>query len=294
MKFIQHISPIGQILLLYFLLLECFALLGWVGGSVFLTKEILLTRLLFLTLFVVHYFAQRWLQEDQYQLLCFVSLYACFTLLYKETYFLNRDYPKVDEYLIGIDGWFFGFQPSLVFSEIYSSPFFSELMFFGYFSYYLMPLATVLLVYLYHKKHVQEFTFIILGSFLVYYCIYILVPAVGPQYYFPNPQGEVEAQGLFGNLIKWIQKTGEKPTAAFPSSHVGIGVILLLWLYQNVRKYVFYFLSFVVTLCFSTVYIKAHYAVDVVAGILSAPIVYYFNLKLLKLLQKRNHYAHFY
>ncbi|MCZ8284097.1 MAG: phosphatase PAP2 family protein, partial [Bacteroidia bacterium] len=38
------------------------------------------------------------------------------------------------------------------------------------------------------------------------------------------------------------------------------------------RKLCFVTLPFVVGICFATVYIKAHYLVDVIAGMISAPV----------------------
>ena len=76
--------------------------------------------------------------------------------------------------------------------------------------------------------------------------IYIFVPVAGPQFYFPAIGGDNVAQGIFPaigdyfnhnqellpgpgyehgffyNLVESSQQVGERPTAAFPSSHVGM------------------------------------------------------------------------
>ena len=100
------------------------------------------------------------------------------------------------------------------------------------------------------------------------------MPAVGPQFYFPFPYNQIEAHGIFGKLIKFIQENAEVPTGAFPSSHVGIMFVLLIQLYKYHRILFFIYLPFTILLYFSTVYIKAHYFVDVAAGIVSAIFIF--------------------
>ena len=216
-----------------------------------------------------------------------VATYAGLTLLYKETALLNQlFYPVMDPLLIRWDGILFGYQPSLEFSKVMDGALWSELMFLGYTSYYLMPLIVIFLIYRSDASKVEEFGFILITAFLMYYTIFIFFPAVGPQFYFKSPENQISAQGIFGNLVKLIQKNGEAPTAAFPSSHVGISIIILIWLWNNHRKYVFYFIPNVLLLVLATVYIKAHYAVDVLAGILTAPIIYYITIRIFKRIKK--------
>ena len=138
--------------------------------------------------------------------------------------------------------------------------------------------------------------------------IFILVPVTGPQFYylaagvdniahgiFPNVHDyfatHQEAltspgwnQGIFYQLVQGAHDAGERPTAAFPSSHVGIStiVMILAWCTHN-RKFFFILMPFYVLLCLSTVYIQAHYVVDVLGGWLSAIILYFSLLMLTKL-----------
>ena len=72
---------------------------------------------------------------------------------------------------------------------------------------------------------------------------------------------------------------GERPTAAFPSSHVGIATVVLwlAWESKN-RKVIYVCLPFAVLLFFGTFYILAHYAIDAIAGLFFGTI-FYFGLK---------------
>ena len=269
--------------LLYFAIIELVII--FTKPSLFLDWNFILTRIIFVFAFIFSLVIKNKISNNFFQLLQNILVFALMTFLYKETAMLNTlIFPKIDEFLSNLDQNIFKFQPSIEFSKHFNSLFFSELFYFGYFCYYLLPLVVLGILYKFLPQKIEEFGFILITSFLLYYFIFIIIPAEGPQFYFTFPDNYIEAQGIFGNAIKLIQKNGEAPTAAFPSSHVGISWIVIFWLYQNFRKSVKYFLPFVILLMFSTVYIKAHYFVDVVAGFLTAPIVFFLTFKFYKFL----------
>ena len=272
--------------LLYFAIIELVII--FTKPSLFLDWNFILTRIIFVFAFIFSLVIKNKISNNFFQLLQNILVFALMTFLYKETAMLNTlIFPKIDEFLSNLDQNIFKFQPSIEFSKHFNSLFFSELFYFGYFCYYLLPLVVLGILYKFLPQKIEEFGFILITSFLLYYFIFIIIPAEGPQFYFTFPDNYIEAQGIFGNLVKLIQKNGEAPTAAFPSSHVGISWIVIFWLYQNLRKSVKYFLPFVILLMFSTVYIKAHYFVDVVAGFLTAPIVFFLTFKFYKFLNRK-------
>ena len=272
--------------LLYFAIIELVII--FTKPSLFLDWNFILTRIIFVFAFIFSLVIKNKISNNFFQLLQNILVFALMTFLYKETAMLNTlIFPKIDEFLSNLDQNIFKFQPSIEFSKHFNSLFFSELFYFGYFCYYLLPLVVLGILYKFLPQKIEEFGFILITSFLLYYFIFIIIPAEGPQFYFTFPDNYIEAQGIFGNAIKLIQKNGEASTAAFPSSHVGISWIVIFWLYQNFRKSVKYFLPFVILLMFSTVYIKAHYFVDVVAGFLTAPIVFFLTFKFYKFLNHK-------
>ena len=272
--------------LLYFAIIELIII--FTKPSLFFDWNFILTRIIFVFAFIFSLVIKNKISNNFFQLLQNILVFALMTFLYKETAMLNTlIFPKIDEFLSNLDQNIFKFQPSIEFSKHFNSLFFSELFYFGYFCYYLLPLVVFGILYKFLPQKIEEFGFILISSFLLYYFIFIIIPAEGPQFYFTFPDNYIEAQGIFGNAIKLIQKNGEAPTAAFPSSHVGISWIVIFWLYQNFRKSVKYFLPFVILLMFSTVYIKAHYFVDVVAGFLTAPIVFFLTFKFYKFLNRK-------
>ena len=211
---------------------------------------------------------------------------------YADTYLLNCLFPNLDHIFARAEQALFGFQPALVFAEKMPQIFFSELMDMAYASYFPI-IAAVILYYFFKRYHEFERTsFIILASFFAFYIIYDVLPVTGPMYYyhavgldritqgiFPSlgdyfcthnemMESPGYQNGIFYSLVTAAPDTGEHPTAAFPSSHVGISVIcmLLAW-HSKSRKLFFWLLPFATLICFATVYIRAHYVIDVFAGL---------------------------
>ncbi len=217
---------------------------------------------------------------------------------YPDTYEFNRLFQNLDHVFATIEQSLFGFQPALEFSVQYPKLWISEAFNMGYFSYYPM-IALVTLAYFFQRyEEFSKVAFILVGSFFLYYFLYIFIPVAGPQFYFPAigldnvhagvfPSigdffnysqtlhvGPYTEKGLFCQLVETSQQVGERPTAAFPSSHVGISTILMI-LAWRVNKSIFGFMfPFYLLLCGATVYIQAHYAIDVLAGFVSAFIIY--------------------
>ena len=96
-------------------------------------------------------------------------------------------------------------------------------------------------------------------------------------------------KGVFYKLVADAQASGERPTAAFPSSHVGMSTICMLLLFHlRQKRLLFVLLPVYVFLCAATVYIQAHYLVDVFAGWVSGVAVF---LLLLAVSKKISNFA---
>ena len=219
---------------------------------------------------------------------------------YPDTYELNRLLPNLDHVFAQWEQNLFGCQPSLLFSQVVPYGWFSELMCMGYVSYF--PLIVTVTLYYFFKRY-KEFqlaTFVILVSFFVYYFIFILLPVTGPQFYYLAAGTDKIAAGIFPHLGDWFlthsermaapgwkegffyhlldiaHDAGERPTAAFPSSHVGVTtVLMMLALRTRSSRLIFGMLPFYLLMCLSTVYIYAHYAIDAIAGLITGILLYY-------------------
>ena len=219
---------------------------------------------------------------------------------YPDTYELNRVLPNLDHHFASIEQALFGCQPALVFSQQVSWGWFSELMCLGYVSYFLLIVLVTLYYFFRRNDEFVKASSVIITSFFVYYVIFVLVPVTGPQFYYPAVGFDTIAAGVFPDLGNWFMThdfrmaapgwsdgffyhlldvthdSGERPTAAFPSSHVGITTVLfLLALRTRCRWLSGIILFFLILMCFSTVYIFAHYLVDVIAGLVTGVLFYY-------------------
>ena len=221
---------------------------------------------------------------------------------YPDIYNFSKLMPNTDPWFATIDQQLFGCQPSVVFSQILNGKFWSELFYMGYFSYYIMIVAVALSATFFHFRRFDSTTTIVLCSFMLYYVVYLFLQSAGPQFYFPkigmdqvlagsfpdvgdwfrshpelsHPQA---SSGFFCNLVEAAQQS-EFPIAAFPSSHVGMATIILILMYKMSKRLAMVFSPFYVILCLSTVYIGAHYAVDVLGGWLSALLFYWLAKKI--------------
>ena len=218
---------------------------------------------------------------------------------YPDTYELNRTFTNYDNVFCGLEQSIFGFQPALKFASTFSWPVISELMGMGYTSYYPMIALTAFFYFFCRYGEFERATFVILASFFIFYIVFIFVPVAGPTFYYKAvgmenitagvfpPLGDYfnthqdclptpgYTQGFFYDLVEDAKAAGERPTAAFPSSHVSIATVcMLLACHTRQRRLVYVMLPFYVLLCFSTVYIQAHYAVDAIAGLVSGAVVY--------------------
>lgn len=242
------------------------------------------------------------------RLMVFVRMVSQMVLLsawYADTYEINRILPNLDHIFATMDQTLFGCQPSLRFSEVMSWNGWSEMMYLGYYSYFYLFATTIVMYFFMKYDDFLRMSFIILGSFFVFYIIFDFLPVVGPQYYyaaigldnaahgvfpdvgsyFINHQEMVPAPGTEGSLFRSFVHSGavaegERPTAAFPSSHVGITTVtafLLAKLCRSRRDWrpFYVFTPLAVLLCMATVYIHAHYLVDAIAGFFTGAAFYF-------------------
>lgn len=218
---------------------------------------------------------------------------------YPDTYEINRIFPNFDYIFAQWEQSLFGCQPALLFSEALPWPVVSELMDMGYASYYPMIIVVIMFYFFYRYEEYERASFIVLTSFFIYYFMFLLIPAAGPTFYynavgvsdishgvFPNiidyfnycreslPSPGYK-DGFFYQLVEQAKAAGERPTAAFPSSHVGVSTVLMLLVWHAKNRRMFYImLPFYILLCLSTVYIQAHYAIDAIAGLVSGVVIY--------------------
>ena len=220
---------------------------------------------------------------------------------YPDTFEFNRLFPNLDHIFASVEQALFGCQPALEFMKLCPSIWFSEPFNMGYFFNNPMIAIVVIYYFIFRFEWFEKVSFVMVTSFFIYYLIYIFIPVAGPQFYFPAIgmdhvlvenflsigdyfnhndvllPGPNFDQGLFYQLVEASQEVGERPTAAFPSSHVGISTICMIMAWRVNKKLCCFLAPFYVLLCCATVYIQAHYLIDVFAGWISAVCIYLFS-----------------
>lgn len=230
---------------------------------------------------------------------------TCLSWWYADTYELNRILPNLDHVFASAEQSIFGCQPAELFSQVMPWPVWSELMYLGYYSYfYLVAMCAVLYCCCKYDEFIKT-TSIILGSFFLFYVIFDFLPVTGPQYYYEAIGMQNVSQGTFPdvgmyfldhqNMMKgagWDEgffhsmvhsgavAEGERPTAAFPSSHVGVSTVvgwLLIHLCRKRRSWgvMYFFVPLYCLLCMATVYIRAHYLIDAIVGFFVGTAMYF-------------------
>jgi membrane-associated phospholipid phosphatase len=203
---------------------------------------------------------------------------------YPETYYLANPEniglpesiicPNLDGFFDNLDRVIFGCSPAMEFSKAFPQPIVSEIMYFGYFAYYPLFLFTFTYFFFARPAAAERAMFCCLCSFFIFYIIFTLVPVAGPQFYYDYPDNQVPEGYFFSSLMRSLQELGEKPVGAFPSSHVGLTLTVMILLFENARKYFYAILPVAIILTAATVYIKAHYLIDVVAAFVAAPLIF--------------------
>lgn len=271
-KLLPQLRVIDQLMILYVLLTSVYIIIFF--NKIPFALFHIIPRLLLLACIIALPVLSRYIKKPIHEFFRIGYSLILLSFFYSETDALNNVFfGNLDQYFARFDAIIFGFQPSLEFYKTFPQCWFSELMNFGYFSYYFLITIFAIVVFVRDRINYEKQVFLITCSFLIYYLIFAIIPVSGPQYFFEPPHNTIPNSGIFRSLIMFVEFIGERPTAAFPSSHVGMILILLCLAWKKHRTTFYIFLPLFILLSLSTVYIKAHYAVDIIGGLISAPLI---------------------
>jgi membrane-associated phospholipid phosphatase len=205
-------------------------------------------------------------------------------LIFKEVHLLIQSMgrPDIDGILIAIDRAMFGTDPTVWIGR-FSTPVVTEILQISYMSYFFLMLLVS--IELHQRTEAEPFdvmVFTILYGFLLSYLAYMLFPAVGPRFTLHDFHAlNDELPGLWLSApIRDIINAGEsipKGAAdamalaqrdAFPSGHTQMALIAMYfaWSYRIRSRAVVMVLG--TLLIVSTVYLRYHYVIDVIGGVL--------------------------
>jgi len=184
----------------------------------------------------------------------------------------------VDGLLITIDRFLlFGHDPTVLLERMIFPPV-TELLQIVYASFYLLPFSLCVIVYCRDRAvtfHVVAATIMI--GFYVSYAGYYLTPAIGPRFTLEHLQ-RVPLTGLlsFDFIRSILDAAAGVVRDCCPSGHTMVSLLTVLLAARYEKRFLAPALVWTVLLMYSTMYLRYHYLVDLLAGIVLAGAVFLF------------------
>lgn len=198
------------------------------------------------------------------------AILVVFNSLAKITPYLHET--TLDSLFIEADRLLFGTDPT-VWLERALHPLLVDSLQLAYTSYYFLPVVLVLVLYQgWDRRAFDEAVFGIVLAFFLSYTGYLLFPAVGPRYALQHVQAfPLEGSPLSQAIREALDQLEKNKRDAFPSGHTAVVLVMLYYCHRHARRLLPICLPLVMALIVSTVYLRYHYVVDVLAGILLVP-----------------------
>ncbi len=181
----------------------------------------------------------------------------------------------LDAALLGLDLRVFRVEPAIAWDRLVT-PALTEWFSFFYYSYFfvLAAYAIPLALALDDGPALREFAFGLLLLFCVGHIVYVVVPAWGPHVYVRTFARPLEG-GVFWPLVNETVRSAGAGKDVFPSLHTAAPVFLVLYSIRHravaaLRFALPVLVVFASQIVLATMFLRWHYLVDVVAGVLLA------------------------
>ena len=195
----------------------------------------------------------------------FAYCLAIYTNLHDTIHFVNSH--DIHNTLIDIDQWFFGIQPS-VWAERFIHPALTEFFSFCYMIFFLFaPLVALTLYLLGRKNQFRETLASVVLCFYTGYILYVLFPAAPPRIMLKDMYSlHFNGTPIADAALRIVNLLPSDSRAAFPSLHSAVTLLSLMFAFKYVRWLYWVMLPFCTGLILSTIYLRHHYAIDLLAG----------------------------
>jgi hypothetical protein len=173
--------------------------------------------------------------------------------------------PIWDETLYALDRALFQETPA-VFCQSLTVPWLTDLLSACYLSFHIYLQLAVLHVLWRPLDAGVRFSIYLFTTYAVGFLGYLLMPAMGPWKAFPQLFATPLTGGALTELNAWVVSRGSSVYDVFPSLHLLVTLVLLDHDWREVRRRFWIMLLPAVGLAFATIYLRYHYAVDLIAG----------------------------
>jgi membrane-associated phospholipid phosphatase len=187
---------------------------------------------------------------------------------------------SLDAALVHLDQRLFGVTPA-VWLERYSTPAVVEYFSFFYFSYFSI-LAIYMVVVVWLEPPGRQTAVFAIGTLLVFaigQLGYVLVPGYGPYAHLASSFTRPLEGGFFWDLVQRTVQAGGAMKDIFPSLHTAVPTWLTLYAIGRARRSARWKWAAIITglsavnIVVSTMLLRWHYGVDVIAGLSLAALV---------------------
>jgi membrane-associated phospholipid phosphatase len=140
-----------------------------------------------------------------------------------------------------------------------------------------LPVVLLIPLLLWRQQRYTDFyycAFLLTLGFLVSYAGYLIVPARGPRFFLQHLQQEpLRGLWLFNAMQGALDRLESAHFDCFPSGHTEL-TILAWWSSRRVSKTLSrVYLAYTLCIIFATVYLRYHYTVDLLGGVVVAGVL---------------------
>lgn len=156
----------------------------------------------------------------------------------------------------------------------------TEFLSMCYFSYYIMFPATLIpLLALRRNRLIQEILTACLITFAVSFNLFWLFPLEGPRWHFAEVYEHALSGAVFRPLVDFVIANGAVRGGCMPSTHTGVALVVLVYLYREYRTWFWVGLPLVIGIGAGAVYGRFHYITDIFVGVAIAAGCVWFTIR---------------
>lgn len=198
---------------------------------------------------------------------------------------INLVYPEFfDPWFVTWEAGILGNNPTLWLDRNFlaspSARWVTELLSLSYFSYYLMFPATLIpLLALRRNKLIQEILTASLITFAVSFNLFWFFPLEGPRWHFSDVYIHDITGAVFRPLVDFVITKGAVHGGCMPSTHTGVALVVLVYLFREYRTWFWAGLPLVVGIGAGAVYGRFHYITDIIVGAAIAALCVWFTIR---------------
>jgi len=197
-------------------------------------------------------------------------------LIYQNVSFFGRTM-RYDQAMYRADEWLTGIVPAIWAQNVYSN-LFTEIMSFSYFIYLFAPITYMLIYWKRSYVLFRKYLFATVFMHFIALMFYVAVPVEGPKYYYANEFTSGMGGWVLTDFNRWfIESIRSTTTDCFPSMHVGLFLLMTYYMYRHDRRSLWVTIPVTLLMSMSTLYLRYHYFIDVVAGIVLVCIAIVFT-----------------